>query len=143
MGILLAVPSDRDRNKALDIFDRVTEKAGNGNHYLTIGVSGIGGDATAVFPFMQDDEGMAASLSALHAFCDLLATAVSGGHSSGLVLRTMGQPQTVRAWRFTDGDPLPLNRAEAFNAYTDRPDFSGPAIPLPGTEYADAPVIHI
>ncbi|WP_331734902.1 hypothetical protein [Streptomyces sp. NBC_01166] len=143
MGTLLQVPSDRDRNRALDIFDRVTDKAGIGSHALTLGVTGIGGTAIALFPFVQDDEGMAANGSDLYVFCDLLAIALSGAHPSGLLLRTMGQPQTVCGWRFTDGDPLPLTRAEAFDAYTIHPDTDGPLIPLPGTEYADAPVIHI
>lgn len=143
MGILLQVPSDRDRNRALDIFDRVTEKAGNGTHGLVLGVTGVGGSATAVFPFMQDDEGMVASCADLHAFCELLAVAVSGAHPSGLVLRTLGKPETVRGWRFTDGDPHPLNRAEAFSAYASDPLTGDPVVPLPGTEYSDAPVIHI
>ncbi|MFF7569673.1 hypothetical protein [Streptomyces rubiginosohelvolus] len=143
MGPLLQVPSDRDRNRALDIFDRVTEKAGIGSHGLTLGVTGFGGMATAIFPFIQDDEGMAASGSDLYVFCDLLAIAVTGAHPSGMILRTMGQPQVARGWKFIDGDPMPLNRAQAFNAYTNHPDYDGPIMPLPGTEYADAPVIHI
>ncbi|MFE1486151.1 hypothetical protein ACFW80_35230 [Streptomyces fimicarius] len=143
MGILLKVPNDRDRNRALDIFDRVTEKAGIGSHGLTLGVTGLNGTATAQFPFIQETDGMAADVSDLFPFCELLAIAVSGAHPSGLVLRTMGQPQTVRGWRFTDGDPMPLNRAEAFNAYAHDPVTGDPVVPAPGTEYADAPVIHI
>ncbi|MFG3142752.1 hypothetical protein ACGFZA_41930 [Streptomyces sp. NPDC048211] len=143
MGILLQVPSDRDRNRALDIFDRVTEKAGHGTHFLTLGVTGLGGTATALFSFIQDDEGMTASGHDLHSFCELLAVAISGAHPSGLVMRTLGEPNTACCWRFTDGDPLPINRAEAFNAYASDPFTGEPVAPLPGTEYADAPVIHI
>jgi hypothetical protein len=143
MGILLCVPSDRNRARALDIFDRVTEKAGEGTHCLTLGVTGIGGTGIAEFPFIQDDEGMAASLAQLNSFCELLAVAVSGAHPSGLVMRTMSDTQTVRGWHFTDGDPIPLNRAEAFNAYCTDPDTGDIIPPDPDTEYADAPVIHI
>ncbi|MEU8701680.1 hypothetical protein AB0C61_29300 [Streptomyces sp. NPDC048680] len=143
MGILLHIPSDRDNDRALDIFDRVTEKAGKGTHSLTLGVTGIGGTAVVMFPFVQEDEGMAASLTQLNKFCELLAIAASGAHPSGLVMRTVGETETVCGWRFTDGDPLPLNRAEAFNAYCTDPTNGEIIPPHPGTEYADAPVIHI
>ncbi|MCX4417789.1 hypothetical protein OOK43_31615 [[Kitasatospora] papulosa] len=143
MGILLHIPSDRDRTRALDIFDRVTEKAGEGTHNLTLGVTGTGGTAVASFPFVQTDEGMAASLSQLNEFCELLAVAVSGAHPSGLVMRTLAQAETVCGWRFTDGDPLPLHRAEAFNAYCHHPVTGEITLPCPGTEYVDAPVIHM
>lgn len=143
MGILLSIPSDRDRNRALDIFDRVTEKAGEGTHSLTLAVTGMGGTVYEVFPFTQDGEGMAASLSNLEEFCELLAIAITGAHLSGLAMRTAGEKATVRGWKFTDGDPIPLNRAQTFKAYCTDAETGEPIPPDPDTEYADAPVIHI
>ncbi|MFD8406029.1 hypothetical protein ACFV1G_15285 [Streptomyces anulatus] len=143
MGILLQAPSDHDRNRALDIFDRVTEKAGHGIHGLTLSVAGINGQASVLFPFMQDDDGMTARDGDLYPFCELLAVALTGAHPSGLVLRTVGEPQAVRGWRFTDGDPMPLNRAEAFNAYCTDATTGEPIPPDPNTEYEDAFVIHL
>ncbi|MEU4181557.1 hypothetical protein [Streptomyces sp. NPDC026589] len=143
MGILLRIPSDQNRNRALDIFDKLTEEAGEGTHSLTLAVTGMGGTAYEVFPFIQDDEGMAASLSHLEEFCELLAIAISGAHPSGLAMRTAGERATVRGWKFTDGDPIPLNRAETFNAYCTDPTTGEPIPPDPDTEYADAPVIHL
>ncbi|MFI8201155.1 hypothetical protein ACIF6K_32315 [Streptomyces sp. NPDC085942] len=143
MGILLHEPSDRDFDKAFDIFDRVTEKAGNGTHCLTLGVRSEDSVTTAAFPFTQDEEGMAASLRAMHEFTGLLAIAVSGAHPSGMAMRTLGTPETACVWRFTEGDPLPCTKAEAFDAYATHPYTGEPLLPLPGTEYTDAPVIHI
>ncbi|MFD3820229.1 hypothetical protein ACFWRZ_34650 [Streptomyces rubiginosohelvolus] len=143
MGILLRIPSDRNRDRALDIFNKATEEAGEGTHSLTIGVTGMGGIAVELFSFVQDDEGMAGSLTQLTEFCELLAVAISGAHPSGLVMRTMGDTHTVRGWVFRDGDPIPLNRAEAFNAYCTDPATGEIIPPDPDTEYADAPVIHI
>ncbi|MFD3641564.1 hypothetical protein ACJBCE_36800 [Streptomyces sp. NBUL23] len=143
MGTLLHVPSDRDRNRALDIFNKLTEKAGEGTHSLTLGVRGVGGIAIATLPFIQDDEGMAASLSQLEEFCEMLAVALSGAHPSGLAMRTVGDKDTVYAWKFADGDPIPLNRAEAFDVYCTNPVTGDITPPRPDTDYADAPVIHI
>ncbi|MEU4032459.1 hypothetical protein [Streptomyces anulatus] len=143
MGILLRVPSDRNRDRAFDIFDKVTEEAGEGTHSLTLGVTGMGGTAVELFPFVQDDEGIAGSLTQLQEFCELLAVAITGAHPSGLVMRTIGDTHTVRGWVFQDGDPIPLNRAQAFNAYCTDPATGDIIPPDPDTEYADAPVIHI
>ncbi|MBK5996777.1 hypothetical protein JHN53_35235 [Streptomyces sp. MBT58] len=143
MGIHLHAPNDRDFDRAFDIFDRLTEKAGKGTHGLTLAVRAPGGVVTVTFPWTQTDDGMAASLSELHALTGLLAVAVSGAHPSGMCMRTLGTPDTVRGWRFTDGDPVPLTRAEAFDAYATNPETGEPVVPMPGTEYADAPVIHI
>ncbi|MFJ2876594.1 MULTISPECIES: hypothetical protein [unclassified Streptomyces] len=143
MGIFLTIPRDRDFDKAFDIFDRVTEEAGIGTHCLVLCVTGEGGPVTSVFPFTQTDEGMAGSLHGLHEFTGLLAVAVSGAHPSGMTMRTLADRDSVCAWRFTDGDPLPLTCAETFDAYATHPGSGEPMVPMPGTEYTDAPVIHI
>ncbi|MFJ8848365.1 hypothetical protein ACIRFF_36390 [Streptomyces cyaneofuscatus] len=143
MGIHLHAPGDRDFDRSFDIFDRVTEKAGKGTHCLTLAVRAPEGCVTAMFPWTQAEDGMAASLTRLHDFTDLLAVAVSGAHPSGMCMRTLATPDTVCGWRFTDGDPIPLTRSEAFDAYATNPTTGELVVPMPGTEYADAPVIHI
>ena len=143
MGIRLTNPSDRDHDKAYDIFDRVTEKAGHGTHTLTLSVTTDEGSAIASFPFVQDEEGMEACLHNLYNFTGLLAIAVSGAHPSGMAMRTTADPDTACGWRFTDGDPIPLTAAETFNAYATDFSTGEPMMPAPGTEYIDAPVIHI
>lgn len=144
MGIHLHDPSDRDYDKAFDIFDRVTEEAGLGTHCLTLSVTSDPGAVIISFPFtnLAVDEGMIASLTEMHDFTALLAVAVSGAHPSGMVLRTLN-PERACGWRFTNGDPLPLTAAETFDAYATNPLTGEPMAPMPGTQYTDAPVIHI
>ncbi|MGV0101297.1 hypothetical protein [Streptomyces californicus] len=144
MGIRSTTPADRDYDKALDIFDRVTEKAGPGEHRLVLCVSNGHAAALSSFPFKRDGEDMEACISNAYEFTDLLAVAVSAAHSAGMTLRTTGDPDTACGWQFDDeGDPLPLTSAEAFSAYATTPFTGEPQVPMPGTEYIDAPVIHI
>ncbi|MGW4256833.1 hypothetical protein [Streptomyces californicus] len=143
MGIRLNDPSDHDHDKAFDIFDRVTEWAGRGTHTLTLAVTTDEGTATMKFPFVQDEEGMECSLHDLYDFTGLLAVAASGVHPGGMSMRTMGDPDTVRGWQFTDGDPLPLTGGQTFNFYATDILTGEIRIPLPDTEFSDAPVIHV
>ncbi|MEU3708362.1 hypothetical protein AB0E82_39500 [Streptomyces anulatus] len=144
MGILLIVPSDDHEKRALDIFERLLEKAENGVHNLLLSVEGIGGTVVAEFHFAQNELGFMASEEQGMSFCDLLAIAVSGAHPCGFVMRSStGDGESVCGWAFREGDPIPLNRAEIFNAYCHNP-FSGEITsPEPGISYSDAPVIHI
>ncbi|MFI5905838.1 hypothetical protein [Streptomyces cyaneofuscatus] len=142
-GILLHVPSEEDGRRATDIFDRLLQKAGTGKHRLTLTVEGINGTAFAYFAYFLTGEVMVGSLHQADQFCDLLAVAVSGKHHSGLVLRTQAGTETVCGWRFKDGDPLPINAAEVFDAFCLN-RLTGEIVgPEPGVEHSDAPVIHI
>ncbi|GAA3015415.1 hypothetical protein GCM10010447_51400 [Streptomyces fulvorobeus] len=142
-GILLHVPSEEEEHRAFDIFDRLIQKAGTGKHRLTLTVAGINGTAIAEFTYLLTGDVMAGSLNRASRFCELLAVAVSGKHHSGLVLRTQDETERVCGWRFQEGDPLPLNRAEVFDAYCHNPLTGEVVAPEPGIEHADAPVIHI
>ncbi|MGW7433353.1 hypothetical protein ACWGIN_27910 [Streptomyces sp. NPDC054861] len=144
MPILYRVPLPADGDRAIDLFERIMEKAGDGTHNLVICVQGIGGTITRSFPFIQHDDVLVANEEkALH-FLEMLTLAVSGAHTGGAILRTQTSPGTydVCAWHFQDGDPRPLNRAEVFNAYCT--DVTGEIIPPEqDVEYKDAPIIHL
>ncbi|MFB6655306.1 hypothetical protein ACFCZ4_34040 [Streptomyces microflavus] len=143
-GILLHIPSAGDENRAIEILDRLIQKTGTGMHRLTLTVEGINGTAFAEFAFLRmEDDMTVGSIEKADQFCVLLAVAVSGAHHSGLVMRTQAETESCCGWRFKDGDPLPLNRAEVFNAYCHNAATGEVIAPQPGIEYADAPVIHI
>lgn len=74
----------------------------------------------------------------------VLGVVVAEFHLCGFVMRSStGDGESVCGWAFREGDPIPLNRAEIFNAYCHNP-FSGEITsPEPGISYSDAPVIHI
>ncbi|MFI1831298.1 hypothetical protein ACH41E_33365 [Streptomyces sp. NPDC020412] len=128
----------------MKMFGRLLEaEAEFGNYRFVISVEGIGG--TILHPFLLQREGKVLHVDEDQAneFAHLLAVLVSGAHSGALVMRLeAGGEQSVRGWRFREGDAKPLNRAEVFDAYCYTP--SGEIHPPePGVEYKDAPVIHL
>ncbi|ORT54184.1 hypothetical protein [Streptomyces sp. CB03238] len=145
MDVLYRVPSPADGEKAMDIFERILEHAGNGAHRLLLSVHAIGGSMVQLFRWLQHDETFVASEVQALDFLELLAVAVSGAHTGGLVMRSQSEEDTSRVcgWKFADGDPHPLNRAEVFDAYCHDPETGEIQPPEPGVEYKDAPVIHL
>ncbi|MFJ8871169.1 hypothetical protein ACIRD6_36125 [Streptomyces sp. NPDC102473] len=144
MGILLQAPSEENGDRAMDLFEVLLEKAGDGVHNLTLTVQGFDGTAFAQFFFAQGQFGFSAREEQGLTFCHLLAVAVSGAHHSGLVMRSVGtETEGVCGWRFSGGDPQPLTRAEVFDAYCHNPVSGEITAPEPDVEYNDAPVIHL
>ncbi|MFD9545442.1 hypothetical protein [Streptomyces sp. NPDC060022] len=145
MHALIRVPSPEDGDRAMDIFDRLLETAGSGIHHLVIVLQAVGGPALGNFHFAQDETCMHVNEDQALNFCHLLAAAVSGAHGGGFVMRTRTESgsESVCGWRFVNGDPKPLNRAEVFDAYCHNPHTGETVGPESGVEYKDAPVIHI
>ncbi|MEE1789425.1 hypothetical protein PUR28_01290 [Streptomyces sp. BE308] len=143
MDILISAP-DLEEDRAMDIFEALLEKAGNGSHHLVLGVKALGEEVLGTFEFEQKGDMVAAcEAQALH-FCDLLEIAVTGDQRGGMVMRTQNAAgESVCGWRFKDSDPQPLNSAEVFDAYCHNPRTGEVLPPEPGVEYKDAPVIHL
>lgn len=146
MNVLIPIPSPEDGERALNIFERLMDKAGDGSHQLVIVVQGIGGPALSQFRYVRKGDLI------LHVneewaldFCHLLAAAISGCLGGGFVLRTRTDTgsESVYGWRIVDGNPEPLNRAEVFDAYCHNPQTGETVGPESGVEYKDAPTIHI
>ncbi|MEU9496962.1 hypothetical protein OG337_35515 [[Kitasatospora] papulosa] len=135
---------DADADRATDIFERILEEAGTGTHHLVINV--VIDDrhqALTSLLFEQDDDRLNISAYEALKFCRLLTAGLTG-LTGGIAMRTFtADSETVRGWKITDGDPLPLNRAETFNAYCYNPHTGELISPEPGVQYEDAPVIHI
>ncbi|MEV0749841.1 hypothetical protein AB0I75_32335 [Streptomyces sp. NPDC050273] len=145
MDVLIPIPSPEDGERALGIFERLMDKAGDGFHHLVIVVQGIGGPALGHFRYVQK-EGLILHVNEDWAmeFCHLLAAAISGSLSGGFVMRTRteAEAESVCGWRITNGDTKPLSRAEVFDAYCHNPTTGETFGPEPGVEYKDAPAIH-
>ncbi|WP_141693616.1 hypothetical protein [Streptomyces sp. PTY087I2] len=143
MGTPLPFPSDEDVDRALDILNLAITRAGDGIHTLTLSVEGVGGQALAQFHFAHHvDYGFVPVEEMSVPFCELLAVAVKGDCSSGMILRSWGLKERVRGWEFDDaGHPCPLSGSELFNFYR-KGLGAGVHDALPGdTDYIDAPVI--
>ncbi|MFE6189148.1 hypothetical protein ACFQ6U_32465 [Streptomyces sp. NPDC056465] len=133
-----------DADRASDIFERLLERAGNGTHHLVINVTiDKHHQALTNIRFEQQDDSLHISAYEALKFCRLLATGLSG-LTGGIAMRTFtADSESVRCWKITDGDPLPLNRAETFSAYCYNPRTNEINPPESGVQYEDAPVIHL
>ncbi|MEV5162844.1 hypothetical protein [Streptomyces sp. NPDC053728] len=132
-----------DADRATDIFERILENAGNGTHHIVINVViDEKHQALTNLAFTQDDASLHISAYEALKFCRLLATGLSG-LCGGITMRTISaETESVRGWKITDGDPIPLNRAEVFTAYCYNPNTGEIIAPESGVQYEDAPVIH-
>ncbi|MGW2841938.1 hypothetical protein ACWCWD_29635 [Streptomyces sp. NPDC001493] len=140
--------TEEEVNLAMDILQRMTDAAGNGVHSVTIALGDLVTNTRCLcrFEFMNQGESITFDKLQAARFSFILSAAVSGKFASGMVLRTFGEGNahdSVRAWNFMDGDPLPMTGAETFNSYCENASTGKLVGPAPGVEYEDAPVIHI
>ncbi|WP_329274008.1 hypothetical protein [Streptomyces sp. NBC_00691] len=136
------MPSPSDHIRAADTVERLLERAGLGEHHAVLVVAALFGTATVRILEVDRFEGdrIRASFEDTIDFTDLLAAAMTGAHSAGMVLRTIreGETDKVYAWRFNSGVPVPLGETEAETAYKTDP-VTGEPIPAQGNvEYMEA-----
>lgn len=145
MPILYRAPLPADGERAIGIFEKIMENAGDGSHRIVLTVNGIGGDITVTLRFLQHGDAIVVNPERAIDLVEMLAVAVSGAHTGGAVLRTQTAPDRshVCAWKIVDGDPMPLNRAEVFNVYCTDAETGEIIPPEHGVEYKDAPVVHL
>ncbi|MFC8296012.1 hypothetical protein ACFUJ0_14105 [Streptomyces sp. NPDC057242] len=119
------MPSPSDHIRAADTVEQLLERAGLGEHRAVLVVAALFGTSTIRVLEVERLEGdlIRASFEDTIDFTDLLAAAMTGAHSAGLVLRTAREDETdkVYAWRFNSGVPVPLGKEEAEIAYTTDP----------------------
>ncbi|MFJ8763072.1 hypothetical protein [Streptomyces cyaneofuscatus] len=140
MGILLPIPTDEERERAADVFSSLLEKSGNGIHTITVHAEGMGGKAVEQFHFAQDPDALISCEGMISPFARLLAVAVAGANG-GMILRTWGYRDSVRAWAFRGGDFVPLTKEEVMHSFRYNAE-TGEVSELPeGTEYLDAPAL--
>ncbi|MFC3238226.1 hypothetical protein [Streptomyces nitrosporeus] len=140
MGILLPIPTSKERERAVDVFSSLLEKSGSGIHTLTAHAEGMGGRVVEQFHFAQDPSALISCEEMLLPFVQILAVGVAGA-SGGMILRTWGHQDTVRAWAFQDGSFMPLTKGELMHSFRYNSE-TGEVEDLPGnTEYLDAPAL--
>ncbi|MFD3728863.1 hypothetical protein [Streptomyces sp. NPDC058671] len=136
------MPSPSDDIRAADTVERLLERAGLGEHRAVLVVAALFGTATVRVLEVDRLEGdiIRASFEDTIDFTDLLAAAMTGAHSAGLVLRTIreGETDKVYAWRFNSGVPISLGKTEAKTAYTTHPVTGEPVPAEKDVEYMEA-----
>ncbi|MYS39658.1 hypothetical protein K388_07194 [Streptomyces sp. KhCrAH-43] len=137
-------PSHEHRARSVDLFGRLLDAAGPGSHHVAMFIVGAAGTASYCLRFTQYKDRVELSpVSAVDA-CYVLALVLSGEYVGGMVMRSHHDGQeSLCGWKFEDGETLPLNRAETFDAYCNNRLTGEIIAPEPGVEYKDAPVIHI
>ncbi|MFD0141434.1 MULTISPECIES: hypothetical protein [unclassified Streptomyces] len=136
------MPSPSDHIRAADTVEQLLERAGLGDHRAVLVVAALFGTSTIRVLEVDRLEGnlIRASFEETIEFIDLLAAAMTGAHSAGMVLRTVreGETDKVYAWRFNSGVPVPLGKEEAETAYTTDPVTGEPIPAERDVEYAEA-----
>ncbi|MFD5790469.1 hypothetical protein ACFWH1_28085 [Streptomyces sp. NPDC127037] len=144
MGFTPPNPPFEHGERAVDIFGRLLNAAGPGSHHVAMAIYGAAGFTSHSLEFAQDEERIALSPAEAIDACYVLAVVLSGEYTGGMVMRSQRDgKETLCGWKFEDGETLPLNRAETFDAYCTNPETGDIIPPEPGVEYKDAPVIHI
>ncbi|WP_419993077.1 hypothetical protein [Streptomyces boninensis] len=109
------------------------ERLGEGVHHVVVTVEE---DAEApLVAVAHVDHGRITEAEALR-LCTVLAAGFATGSPGGVVLRSAGTPEVVRAWHLHDSWLEPLTAGEVFNAYCTDAATGDPVPPEPGVEYA-------
>ncbi|MEU7032012.1 hypothetical protein AB0A60_35605 [Streptomyces sp. NPDC046275] len=125
--------------RAIKVFERLLDRAGDGEHRAVLSVEGIGGNTVRVFRFAQEDEKFSANEMEAIAFTELLAVAMTGKHGAGLILRSQKEAEEVlRGWRFDEGIPVPLSAHTTHFCHTHDRD-GNPIEPEAGLKFVTAP----
>ncbi|MFJ6239561.1 hypothetical protein ACIQH0_36375 [Streptomyces griseus] len=142
MGVLFPTPNDSELDHAENLLLSILEKTGDGIHTLTLNAEGIGGSEHRQLHFAQNwsTGGFIPVDDMAVAFGRMLAILVAGT-PGGIVLRTWGTKDTVRAWAFRDGKTHPLTELETFSAYCRNPETGEYRDPPEDVTYADAPTL--
>ncbi|MFJ9703563.1 hypothetical protein [Streptomyces fradiae] len=143
MPLFLIEPTNDEYDRAMTLFAKVLDHAGDGAHTLTVATHALDGPATVKFSFTLRGQGDEETALAL---CTLISAAITGAHSTAVLLRTHTGPETscVRGWHIVGGEPFPLTGGELLTAYCT--DYKTGEIhhgPGPGTEYEDAPTLSL